>query len=137
MPENKSPSKKEQKGFPFATALTVCLLASVLFFLLIALISFVSLKSSVDGSMYLPLSVGAGAVTGFLCGFTLSAIKKEKGLILGAMSGFLHSLICSSVIFVLNKGVAGNGIFILMAVITICSSLGGILAVNIKKKIRY
>lgn len=136
MPENKS-SKKEPSSFPLVPLMIICIASAVFYFGIIALITAVALGSSVDGSMYLPLSIGAGAVSGFICGFVTAKITKEKGLLYGGLSGFLHSLLCSVVIFVLNKGVAGNGIFILIAVATAFAALGGIAAVNIKKKIRY
>ncbi len=134
---NKSSSKKESTGFPLVPLASVSAVSSVLYFAILALITVISLKSSVDRSMYLPLSIVAGVVTGFICGFAVSKIIKEKGLFYGGLGGFVHSLICSVVIFILNKGTAGNGIFILMAVMTLFASLGGIAAVNIKKKIRY
>lgn len=137
MPKNKSSSKKESTGFPLVLFGTVCIFSAALYFALLALITVIALRSSVDRSMYLPLSIGAGAVTGFVCGFAVAKIIKEKGMLYGSLGGFIQSLICSAVIFILNKGVAGNGIFILMAVMTVFASLGGIAAVNIKKKIRY
>ena len=138
MPKNKTTSsKKESKGFPLVPILSVSVVSSVLYFIILALLTVFSLKSSVDRSMYLPFSIGAGGITGFICGFAITKIIKEKGMICGSLSGFIHSLICSVVIFVLNKGTAGNGIFILIAVMTVFASLGGITAVNLKKKIKY
>ncbi len=137
MPKNKSKSNKETTGFPIAPISVVSVVSSVLYFAILALITYISLKSSVERSMYLPLSIVAGALTGFACGFAVSKLIKEKGMFYGGLSGFIHSLICSAVIFILNKGTAGNGIFILVAAMTVMASLGGIAAMNIKKKIRY
>lgn len=137
MPENKSKSKKEESGFPFKYIIIPAIATSVLFFVIIALGTLLFLKNSTGSSAYLPFSIGGGAVCGFICGFITGKMIKSKGLFYGALSGFIQSLIISFAIFVMNKGVAGNGIFILIAVTVAVSSIGGIIAVNLKKKIKY
>lgn len=137
MPENKSKSKKEESGFPFKSVIIPSIVSAALFFAFLAVGAFIFLKNSVSSSAYLPFSIGAGAVCGFICGFAAARMIKNRGLFYGALSGFLQSLINTLVIFILNKGVAGNGIFILIAVTVVLAAAGGITAVNLKKKIKY
>lgn len=137
MPENKSKSKKEESGFPFKSVIIPSAASSVLYFVLLAVGALFFLKNSVSSSAYLPFSIGAGAACGFICGFVSARMIKNRGLFYGALSGFIQSLIISLAIFVMNKGVAGNGIFILIAVTVALAAVGGITAVNLKKKVKY
>lgn len=137
MPKKHKQSKTENTGFPFVPITLTSVISTVLYFIFIALFALVSLKSSTERSLYLPVAVICGAISGFLCGFIVARITKIKGMFYGGISGFIHSLLCSLIIFTMNKGVAGNGIFILIASMVIFASLGGVAAVNIKKKIRY
>lgn len=137
MPENKSKAKKEETGFPFKSVIIPSVFSSVLFFIFLGVGALVFLKNSASSSVYLPFAVGAGAFCGFICGFISARMIKNRGLFYGALSGFIQSLITSLVIFILNKGVAGNGIFVLIGVIVVLSALGGVTAVNLKKKIKY
>lgn len=129
--------KKEESGFPISKIAICAAISSTLFFLLLISFAALILKTSSNQSMYLVYGLAAGAGSGFAGGFIASKLIKEKGLIYGAISGFAHSLICALTVFILNKGTAGNGIFILIAVMTLLSSLGGIAGMNLKKKIKY
>lgn len=129
--------KKEESGFPLVKLAVCSLSSSVLFYILIALFSFLILKTSGNGSMYLFYGIGAGAVSGFISGFTALKLIKEKGLFYGALCGAGQSVICALIMFILNKGTAGNAVFILIAVMILMSSLGGLAGVNLKKKIKY
>lgn len=129
--------KKEETGFPLKTVALCSLSGTGLFFLFLILFSFLILKTSANQSMYLLYGIIAGAVSAFICGFAGLKIIKEKGLLHGAICGGAQAFICTLIIFILNKGTAGNGIFILMGIIVLMSSLGGMAGVNIKKKIKY
>ena len=107
------------------------------FFALLLVFSAVVLKTSASQSLYLVYGLAAGAVSAFFNGFSALKMIKEKGLIYGAICGLSQSVISALVIFIINKGIAGNGIFILIAVMVLLSSLGGLASVNIKKKIKY
>lgn len=129
--------KKEESGFPFSKIIISSAIGSILFFLLLISFAALILKTSASQSMYLVYGLAAGALSGFASGFIASKLIKEKGLFYGAICGFIQSLICALIVFVLNKGTAGNGIFILILVITLLSSLGGVAGMNLKKKIKY
>ncbi len=137
MPKNQKSSKTEKSGLPFMPIILTSVLSTILYFIFISLFALISLKTSSDRSFYLPVAIVCGALSGFICGFAVARMTKVKGMFYGGISGFIHSLLCSLAIFVMNKGVAGNGIFILIAIAVIAASLGGVSAVNIKKKIKY
>ncbi len=137
MQEKNKTNRKEESQFPLIPLAVSSAISSIIYFILIALLTFAALKTSFSNALYLPGAIFAGALSGLVCGFTAARIIKEKGLFWGGISGLIQSLLCSVVIFILNKGTAGNGIFILIAVIVAFSAIGGIAAVNIKKKIKY
>lgn len=137
MPKNQKSSKGENSRLPFVPVILTSVISTLLFFAFIALYALFSLKTSSDRSLYMPVAIICGALSGFICGFAVARMTKVKGMLYGGISGFVYSLLSSSVIFIMNKGVAGNGIFILIAVAVIAASLGGVSAVNIKKKIKY
>jgi putative membrane protein (TIGR04086 family) len=130
-------SKNDNSGFPFIPIAITSTVSTLLYFLFIIIFALIALKTGTDSSMYMPVSIITGAITGFICGFVISRITKSNGLLYGGLTGFIHSVFCSVIIFLLNKGIAGNGIFLLIGISFIASSLGGISAVNIKKKIKY
>ncbi|MBQ2974366.1 MAG: TIGR04086 family membrane protein [Clostridia bacterium] len=137
MQEKNKSNRKEETKFPLIPLAVSAVISSVIYFIIIALLTVVVLNTSVSNALYLPGAIFAGALSGLICGFTAARILKEKGLFWGAICGLIQSLLCSIVIFILNKGTAGNGIFILIAVIVAFSAIGGISAVNLKKKIKY
>lgn len=137
MQGNSIKSRKEENSSPIFNIFLGSVMGSILFFCLMALFAVAALKSGTDKSMYIP----AGMVFGFLSGLSGSFIAvrplKEKGAIYGCIVGLINSLISSLVLFVVNKGVAGSGIFVLMTLITAGGIAGGIIAVNLKFKKRY
>ena len=137
MPRSQKSSKTEKSVFPIIPIMITAVGSMVLYFVLISLFALYSLKTGADRSLYLPFTVVLGAISGFVCGFISARIAKVNGMVYGGIGGLIHSLLSSIIIFILNGGVAGNGIFILIAVSVVASALGGISAVNIKKKIKY
>lgn len=134
---NSKKTRKEETGSPIFNIFLGSVTGSVIYFCLIAFFALAALKSGTDKSMYIP----AGMFLGFLSGLSGSFISvrplKEKGVIYGGIVGLINSLISSLVLFVINKGIAGSGIFILIALITLGGMAGGIIAVNLKFKKRY
>lgn len=129
--------KKDESAIPIKQIFISSLISSAMFFILLIILALVVFKTSANQSLYLLYGLAAGGLSSFFGGFISLRLIKEKGLFFGGICGFIQSLICSLIIFILNKGTAGNGIFILIALMTFVSSLGGLTAVNIKKKIKY
>lgn len=130
-------SKNDEQKFQYIPILVASLICSVLFFVFLIAVSAVMLNSTVNSSLYLPSGLVAGVLTGFINGFVTAKLTGEKGLLYGAVTGSVQSFLCAVTVFVLNKGVAGNGIFILIVLIISAAASGGLTAVNIRKKIKY
>lgn len=132
-----STSKKDDSGFPIKQVTLASMFGVAIFFLFLIAASAVSLKSSLNQSLYFAVGLVAGAFSGLISGFIALKFIKEKGIVYGAAVGIVQSLVSAIIVFILNDCKAGNGIFFLIGIIILFSSLGGILAVNIKKKIKY
>ena len=133
-----SKSKKDNKsGFPLKGIIISSSLCSILFFAFVAIFSALILKKGFAASMFMPVGLLLGGVSSLLNGFVTVFPIKEKGMIYGAISGLIQALICAVVLFAVNGGAVGKGTFILMAIMIVCSALGGIGAVNFKIKKKY
>lgn len=131
-------SRKESKYNTKLIKVSVgALVSTVLFFILLAIFAAMSLKSGFSASLYLPAGLAVGAVSGFIGGFLCVRPIKEKGALYGLISGLVQAAVCCAVLFAVNGGAAGNGLFILFGIINAFSVLGGIAAVNLKIKKKY
>lgn len=137
MPKNQKSSKADKSAFPIVPITIIPVVSTIIYFLLLSFFALYSLKTSANRSLYLPFAIILSALSGFICGFAVARITKINGMFYGGLSGLIYSLLSSIIIFTINKGTAGNGIFILIAASVIAASLGGVSAVNIRKKIRY
>lgn len=133
----KKSRRDEKKATPISKIVIGAVLGSVLYFMFLAIFALFALKSNVSISSYMPVGIFMGALTAFVGGFAAVKPLKEKGALYGALTGVIQALICSIVLFIVNSAVAGNGIFILMAVIIAAAAGGGIAAVNLKTKKKY
>lgn len=137
-PKSKNNRSKENSSSSLNRILIASFIGSALFFAFVSLISVVILKTNAfTTSLYMPLGLVSGAASSFLCGFMAVRPVKKNGAATGALSGLVQALICSATVFFINGNKSGIGIFVLMAVIAVFSSLGGISAVNLKAKKRY
>ena len=110
---------------------------AVLYFLLIAAYAFVSLKTGVNAATYMPAGVFMGALSGMTGGFVAAKFIRQKGIVCGASSGMIASVLCSSVIFFMNGNKAGTGLFILIAAMLLGGAAGGVAAMNLHDKKKY
>ena len=107
---------------------------SGVFFLLIAILSFLTLKFSLPDFLAAPLGFVFAALSGFFSGYAAVKPIMQKGLVFGAISGLICLFVCSSILFVINKTNAGIGLIILSLIILAASAVGGIAAVSTKPK---
>ena len=135
--KQKSSRREEKSAAPYAKIIIGSIAASVLYFIILAVFSALALDSGFSESSYMPAGMAAGALTGFAGGFIAVRPVKEKGLLYGLISGAVQALICSVVLFSVNGASAGNGIFILSALILLFAVFGGVAAVNMKAKKKY
>ncbi len=111
---------------------------TMLFFCIVSLFAYLSLKTEAfSSSLYMPMGLVSGALSAFSGGFIAVRPIRKKGAAFGALTGFAQALICSAAAFFINGNKVGSGLFILMAVITVLGSAGGISAVNLKAGKRY
>lgn len=135
--KSKTSRREEKSDAPFIKIIIGAVSATVLYFVILAAYAAFALKSGAGASSYMPAGIVAGIITGLMSGFAAVRPIKQKGALYGALSGLLQALLCTVILFIVNQGSAGNGIFILSAVIIVCGMLGGIAAVNMKKKKKY
>ncbi len=135
--KSKPTRKDEKKNSNMNKIISGSVFGVVLFFAFLMLFSLFSLKKSLDSSVYLPASLAAGGVSGLISGFIIVKFIKENGVLYGGITGTIQAIIDSLIIFIFNKGSAGIGLLILIIIVAFCGALGGIGAVNIKKKIKY
>lgn len=137
MPAKNTASPKKETGFPISHIALSSAIGTIMFFTLLFIEAAVILKTESAQPAYLIYGTAAGCVSGFVNGFIALKLIREKGIAFGAISGLIQSLLCSLIICILNKDVAGTGVFILVFAVTFFSALGGLTAVNFKKKIKY
>lgn len=135
--KSNSSRREDKNDAPFVKIIIGAVSASVLYFVILAVFSAFALNSGMSASAYMPAGMAAGAITGFTGGFTAVRPIKEKGALCGLITGALQATVCSVVLFVVNGASAGNGIFILSALIVVFAIFGGISAVNLKIKKKY
>lgn len=133
----KSNRKDNKSKTPFTKIIIGSVISTVLFFIIIALFALSALNSVFSSSSYMPVGMVSGSLTAFAGGFISVRKLKEKGVLFGAVSGIIQAVLCSVILFVINNGSVGTGVFILSALIIIFSALGGIAAVNLKIKKKY
>ena len=80
-----------------------------------------------------PMAIVAGAAGSFFGGFTAARIAKERGLIGGAC-GLLLFILVVIVGFAFLKEIRGAYILVKLAVMLVCSAVGGVIGVNLRKR---
>lgn len=131
---NKGLSRGNRKSSNYIKLALCGLAGSGLFFLLLSLFSFVTLKMGLSDSLFMPMGLVSGVISGFFSGYTAVRPVMQKGLLFGALSGLICVLICGTLAFAVNGGKAGSGLIILSALILASSAAGGIAAVSAKPK---
>ena len=134
--KNKSTRRNEESGNNYVRILIGSAVSAVIFFVLLALFALFSLKNGTNGSVYVPAGIVFALLSGLAGGFATVRPIKQKGLPYGVLSGFIASLFCSAVLFIVN-GSAGSGLFVLAGLMILGGAAGGIGAVNLKLKKKY
>lgn len=108
----------------------------ILFFLLLALAAAAALKAEVDAEKYRYIGLALGAVAGIVGGFVCVRPSRKSGIPMGAAAGAAGALPTLMILFIADTENAGAGLFITAGIMTVFAALGGIAAVNIKRKTR-
>ncbi|MBE6821008.1 MAG: TIGR04086 family membrane protein [Ruminococcaceae bacterium] len=135
--KNKSTRRNEVSGNNYIRILVGSAVSVIMFFVLLALFALFSLKNGANSSLYFPAGVAFALLSGIAGGFAAVRPIKQKGVPYGALSGFISSLFCAAVLFVVNGNKAGSGLFILAGLMLLGGAAGGIGAVNLKFKKKY
>ncbi len=135
--KNKSTRRNEESGNNYIKVLVGSAVSAVMFFAFLGLFALFSLKNGTNSSLYMPAGVVFSFLSGITGGFVTVRPIKQKGVPYGALSGFISSLFCAVVLFVVNGNKAGSGLFIVAGLMILGSAVGGIGAVNLKFKKKY
>ena len=127
--KNKSTRRNEESGNNYVRILIGSAVSAVIFFVLLAMFALFS--------VYVPAGIAFALLSGLAGGFATVRPIKQKGVPYGALSGFIASLFCSAVLFIVNGSKAGSGLFVLAGIMILGGAAGGIGAVNLKVKKKY
>lgn len=109
----------------------------VLYFVLIAFYALAAFKTGLSSSLYMPIGIVLGALSGLVGGFVSVKPIMQKGIVFGALSGLISAIVSSAMMFAANGNKAGNGIFVFMAAMLLGGAAGGVAAMNLKLKKKY
>lgn len=109
---------------------------TAVFFALTALSAFILLQNDSDTPIYKYIMLLVGAISGFLSGFVAVRPLRKNGLAFGSVSALPVYLIAVLVSVLIARSGIGLIGWILLAVMVVFASVGGIVAVNKRKKTR-
>lgn len=129
---SKTGANKKQNNY---IKLIFCGLAgSGIYFLLLSLLTFVTLKINISESLFMPAGIFIAFVSGFFSGYTAVRPFMQKGLVFGSLSGLVCLFVCAVLLFAINGGKAGSRLIITSLIILSAAAFGGIVAVGSKPK---
>lgn len=108
-------------------------IGAVMFFLLVALMSLIVLKADMSQSPYKYMILGAGMISGFICGFAAVRPVRKNGIVVGALSALPMYLLAVTLATLNSRTGIGVIGWILLGVMIVFAAIGGILAVNKRK----
>lgn len=109
---------------------------TVVFLGLTALAAFILLKNDSDTTIYKYIMLLVGAISGFLSGFIAVRPLRKNGIAFGSVSALPVYLIAVLVSVLMARSGIGIIGWILLPVMVVFASIGGIVAVNKRKKTR-
>ncbi len=106
--------------------------------LLLSFLAFIVSKTgSLPRGIEPVISTVAGSAAVFLGGFAASLYAREKGVLLGMFSGLLFAICLAVVTLLLFERELTLSSFGKLAAILLSGSIGGILGVNRKEKVKF
>lgn len=133
----KSSRREETKSLPVKRIGICSIIGAALYFLEIIAFSAAELKLSFGADTYFYVGIAAAFVASFIAGFSALIKQKNKALPCGAATGAIQAVISDIILAVMNKGSVGKGMLIVAVVSVIGAAIGGIVAANIKPKVKY
>ena len=125
-----------QKNKNVAKLLITSFSGAIIFILLLISASAIILKNDMSGSSVTAISFICCILSGFITGFITGRRIKVSGFIYGLLSSSLICIALIALTVIIADSLGKNIIFACLSTL-IASAIGGILAVNMKRKIRY
>ena len=137
MPEKKKRRENETGAFPIKRIGLCSVIGAALFFLELIIFSAAELKMDFGNGFYLPFGLAAAVISSFAAGFAAVCKQKKNALASGTLTGTIEAVISDLILAVINGGSVGKGLIFVLAASVVGGAVGGVVAANVKKKIRY
>ena len=127
----------EFNKFKFIKGVVISLiLGEIVLLLLLGITSIILTSTGILNNTILEIALTViCGISAFVCGFTSSKISKVKGLINGAICGFLFFLIILSAGLIMMDGTLTLFTFLKFIVSLLFGAVGGIIGLNKKEKL--
>ena len=102
--------------------------------LLLAVMAAIVASQDIPKAAITPMAMVAAAAGSFIGGIASARIAKEKGLLVGAACGLLLFILVVLSGLAFLKEIRGAYILVKLAVMLVCSALGGVIGVNLRKR---
>lgn len=133
---SKKARREEQAASPAVKIAVGAVTGAALFFAFTAIFALAALKSGIGSGAYFPVGLIIALFSGLAAGFAAAKPIKRSGLAFGALAGLCASLLCAAVCALLCSG-AGMRLLALVGSMAVGGALGGVAAVNIRKRAKY
>lgn len=134
----KKTSRREETNSMPVKRIGICsVIGAATYFLEIIAFSAAELKLSFGTGAYFYVGIAAAFVAAFIAGFAALIKQKNKALPCGAATGAIQAVICDILLAVINRGSVGKGLLFITLACVLGAAFGGIIAANIKPKIKY
>lgn len=137
MSEKKKRRDNDNSAFPIKRIGISSVIGDGLFFLELIVFSAAELKMAFGNGSYLPIGLAAAVISSFAAGFIAVFKSKKNALLCGALTGAIEAVISDIILAVINGGNIGKGLFFVAIASVVGGALGGVVAANIRPKIKY
>lgn len=98
------------------------------------LITFISFVAGIKTEMYYYISIAGLCVGNIITGFLSGRVKKQKGLFYGALYSVIFNILVIILSLIFNSFSADYTLILSFIIPLIFSCVGGVIAVNLKRK---
>ena len=137
MPETKKRRENDSGIIPIKRIGLCSVIGASLYFFELILFSFAELKMAFGNGFYLPVGLAAAVISSFAAGFAAVCKHKKNALASGALTGAIEAIISDIILAIVNEGNVGKGLILVVVASVIGGAIGGVVAANIKQKIKY
>lgn len=128
--------KNDKSGKEWTNNLKLILYNFIINAIIFVLLCIIALFSDPDSELYYPFALVGLCLGNFISGFLNGRIKRRKGIINGLIYSLPVTFLIMLISLILNEFSVGIRMPVSILLICICSAIGGILAVNAKKKVK-